>query len=786
MKKNGPDLTRLRDILKRDSRLDLPVVPLRDAVIFPKEKTELLIGRTPSRKALHEASRTGGLVFTVCQRDKNINKPLEKDLFSVGTVCRILSVEEQHGIPSRVTLQGLRRARIREYTEASVTVRLLGPAATPDAHEADEWFSILEKQTFKVIKNSPGIASGEMETAFKSRNTELIFHLLETGASPKTATRQKLLEMESMEERISCLLTQLRSSSANERMKSAVAEKVRIRLENTQKEFFLHEQLKEVRKDLGKEGDEQTLIEDLKNRAAEAQLPPHAATRFERELHRLSSIPQFSPEAGVLSGYLDWLLELPWHISKDDEKDIRVIEKDLNRTHFGLDDVKKAILEYVAVNILAGDAGRGSILCLTGPPGTGKTTLAMSIAAALKRDFVRMSLGGLRDEAEIRGHRRTYIGALPGRIIQNMRKAGSRNPVFLLDEIDKMGQDHRGDPASALLEVLDPEINESFQDNYLELEYDLSRVLFITTSNAIHTVPEPLRDRMEVVHISGYTREEKVEIGHNYLFPKQKERAGLKKSRLRMPRPLTAQIIDNYTKEAGVRKLEQQLRKICRKTAFRVLAEPETGNIKVDQTLLEEMLGQPHFRKKQRHKKGIPGLAHGLAWTETGGQVLDVEARSLPGNGKISLTGKLGDVMQESAQAALSHIRSICTQWKPDFRFDERDFHIHVPEGAIPKDGPSAGITMASALLSAIIDAPLLSNFAMTGEISLLGNVLPVGGLKEKILAAKRFGLKRIILPEQNRRDIEELKPGVRRGISFSFATTMDDVIRLVLPKLFK
>jgi len=777
-------MPRLRQLLNQGSRLELPVVPLREAVVLPKEKAELLIGRTPSCKALHEAKQGRGLVFTVCQRKKNLNKPLEKDLFTIGTVCHIISVEEQHGGPSRVILQGLRRARIQECEESAATVRLLSPVTLPDPGELNGWLKALEKQIMGMIKKRSGFQSREFAAAFQSKNPELLFQLLYTGSSLNTMQQQQILEMNSLETRIAFMLTQLRSTPGNDAMKSATEEKVRIRLENTQKEFFLHEQLKEVRKALGKEGDEQSLIDELKLRAAEENLPPHAARRFDRELQRLKTIPQFSPEAGILNGYLDWLLELPWHTSKDDEKNIKIIQRDLNTTHFGLDEVKKTILEYVAVNILAGDEGGGSILCLTGPPGTGKTTLAMSIASALKRDFVRMSLGGLHDEAEIRGHRRTYIGAMPGRIIQNLRKAGSRNPVFLLDEIDKMGQDHRGDPASALLEVLDPEINDSFQDNYLELEYDLSRVLFITTANAIHTVPEPLRDRMEVVHISGYTRDEKMEIGHRFLFPRQKTRAGLKKNRLILPKALIGYIIDNYTREAGVRKLEQMLRKICRNRAFQILAEPETGNIKIDTALLEEMFGQPRYKQNRQSRKSSVGLAHGLAWTETGGQLLDVETRSLPGSGKISLTGKLGDVMRESAHAALSHIRSVCIKWKPNFDFGSRDFHIHVPEGAIPKDGPSAGITIASALLSAITEQPLLSTFAMTGEISLLGNVLPVGGLKEKILAARRFGVKRIILPEQNQRDVEALQPGVRRGVSFSYVATMDDVIKLVLPKL--
>jgi ATP-dependent Lon protease len=603
--------------------------------------------------------------------------------------------------------------------------------------------------------------------------------LIASHLTLKLADKQRILEAIGVRQRLETINSILAKEIEILELERKINARVRKQMEKTQKEYYLREQLKAIQKELG-EREEGSEALEYRERLAEADLPPEVEERVKKEIARLEKMPSMAAEAAVVRTYLDWLLELPWRYKTEDRLDLDIAQRVLDEDHYGLKKVKERILEYLAVSQLTKKL-KGPILCLVGPPGVGKTSLAKSIARALERKFVRISLGGVRDEAEVRGHRRTYVGALPGRIIQGMRQAGSQNPVFLLDEIDKMSMDFRGDPSAALLEVLDAEQNHTFSDHYIELPFDLSHVFFLTTANTTHTIPRALLDRMEVIHLPGYTEEEKVNIAARYLAPKQKEEHGLSKKQLTLTENTYKQIIREYTREAGVRNLERSLATICRKAA-REIIQSGSKQVKVTPRNLKRYLGVARFRYGVAGQVDEVGVATGLAWTEVGGDVLSVEVSVVPGKGKLNLTGQLGEVMQESAQAAFSYVRSRAQELQIAAGFHEEvDIHIHVPEGAIPKDGPSAGITMAAALVSALSNKAIRADVAMTGEITLRGRVLPVGGIKEKMLAAHRAGIKKVLLPVENKRDLEEIPRNVKRDLQFVFVEHMDQVLKEAL-----
>lgn len=783
MKKNGPDG------LIQGGTAALPYLPLRNRVLFPGTRGEFIIGRSNSLQALETAlEHNAGKVFVTLQKDADLLNPdAAKDLYATGTVCRISrndSPDQPEKTPVTVELTCLYRAGALSWDEGTVTVKRLTETAIPEEEieQIQLDFRLILKE---ILPDEASDLLPKLTSALRSGRIFQLIHRLSTVFHYSAEELQMLMEPDADLERLIRALSLAGPSQRLDHLEKHFTRKVRSRLDNLQTEFMLKEKLKQVQRELGK-AESQDPAEELREQAARVNLSPEAREKFEREILRLQRIPEMSPESGTTRSYLEWLLALPWGICPDEETDLKKIEQALHATHYGMNDVKDRILEFTAARLLAGPHARGSIICLVGPPGTGKTSLGHSIAVALQRKFVRMSLGGVRDETEIRGHRRTYVNSMPGRIIQHLRKAGTANPVFLLDEIDKLGSDFHGDPSSALLEVLDPEINHGFIDHFLEVEFDLSKILFITTANAVHTIPEPLRDRMEIIEISGYTRHEKIEIAAQHLFPKQLRRNGLSRENITAKKEIFDKVIDEYTREAGVRMLEKQLEKICRKTARELL----TGRKKrfpLDAERVTRLLGVSRYRIKDIRKESTVGLARGLAWTAAGGELLYIEARALPGSGRLHLTGKLGEVMKESAQAARSYARELLHTRKiplPAGEIATLDIHVHVPAGAIPKDGPSAGATIAVAIISALFHRPVNAAIAMTGEISLLGEILPVGGLKEKVLAAKRNGIFQILVPDENRPDIEELAAEVTEGITFHYMETMDQVLSHTIPGL--
>ncbi len=754
-------------------------IPLKNRVVFPGLPIEITIGRKASLTSLKKSQLEDGLIVLVTQLNEATDTPNFSEIYHVGCISKISHINKVNENRYDVTFEPISRIRIiKEINHQLVSIKLLFDDLNNIPEDGSDDYNFYIENLKDEFQKVTGLS---LENSYIS--LQAIFNEMIEGSEISIEQLQKLLSINSFEKRFARLFLDLSNNRAKNKLVNPIAKKVHKRLQAIQQEMFLNEQLKEIRKETGNENNDGLNKDEFSKKAEGIPLSKEARTKFEKELKRLASIPSFSPEAGILKQYIDIILELPWGKKDIEEKNISIIEKELNDSHFGMNDVKEQILDFVAARNLAGDKSRSSILCLTGPPGTGKTTLASSIAKALKRKFIRISLGGARDEAEIRGHLRTYIGAMPGRIIQNIKKAGTSNPLFLLDEIDKLGNDFRGDPAAALLEVLDPEINDSFVDRYLDIEFSLRDVFFITTSNAIHNIPGPLRDRMEIIQIAGYTEEEKVNIATKHLIPKEYDYAGIKKGNLSINKSSLKKVIRDYTKEAGVRSLERNLRKICRKTARKIL-EGNKEKIILNDEIILEFLGASKFRKDSIAKSTRIGLAYGLAWTPSGGEVLKIEARAIPGKGKLLLTGKLGDVMKESCQAALSFARELSSEIDQKIDFSNLDIHIHVPEGAIPKDGPSAGITIASTILSAIFKKKLSSGFAMTGEISLLGDVLRIGGLKEKLLAAKRSGLTKLIIPEYNRDDITDLSEIVTNGIKINYVSNMGQVLDLILPDL--
>lgn len=761
------------------TRRQMPLLPLRGILVFPYMVVHLDVGREKSIAAMEEAMVQDKQILLATQKDPRVDEPGPDDIYSVGTIAEVKQLIKIPGGTIRVLVEGIARARIRSFLDNERFYLVEADEYAEEPAEGPEVEALTRSIIFQFeqyVKLSKKIPPETVVSIVTVEDPGRLADIIGAHLNLKQEDKQKLLEAVDLMERLETLYGILSRELEILELERKIGARVRKQMEKTQKEYYLREQLKAIQRELGERGDEENEAEEFKERIAKANLPPDVREKAEREADRLSKMPPMAAEAVVVRTYLEWLLALPWEFQTEDRLDLDRAEQILNEDHYGLKKVKERILEYLAVRKLA-EKMKGPILCLVGPPGVGKTSLAKSVARAMERRFVRVSLGGVRDEAEIRGHRRTYVGALPGRIIQGMRQAGSKNPVFLLDEIDKMSMDFRGDPSAALLEVLDPEQNNSFSDHYIEIPFDLSRVFFITTANTTHTIPRPLLDRMEVIHLPGYTEEEKVNIGRRFLLPKQIREHGLKPGQLSLSDNTLKALIRVYTREAGVRNLERSLATLCRKAA-REIVQGRQKEVRITSRNLNVYLGPPRYRFGLAEKTNEVGVATGLAWTEVGGDVLSVEVSVMRGKGNLTLTGQLGDVMRESAQAGYTYVRARARELTvPEDFHEKQDVHIHVPEGAIPKDGPSAGITMATALASALSGRAVRRDVAMTGEITLRGRVLPVGGIKEKVLAAHRAGIKTVILPEENRKDLEEIPRHVRRSLRFVFVRSMDEVL---------
>ena len=777
-----PMISGLDDSLEIPTQI--PILPLRRVVIFPGMVVPLAASRHSSITLVDEATAGNRLIGAIAQKKAETDEPGVNDIHTVGTVCRVEKLLRQDENQRTIIVQGLKRFRVKKwikekpYFAAEIEIMTERVEKTKEI----EAFTLnLKRLATRMVELSPNIPT-EVAAAIQSITGEpgVLLDFVAGGLSGDIEKRQEILGTLDIKERFGKVNAMLTRQVEILELGDKIQSQVRNTIDKTQKEYVLREQLKAIQQELGEKDRTKAEIDELGQKIKKAKMTPEADKEARRELDRMSSMPPAAPEYSVIKTYIQWLTELPWSVSTEDKLEIPKVEEVLEEDHYDLEKVKQRVLEYLAVRKLKPDA-KGPILCFVGPPGVGKTSLGRSIARALGRKFVRISLGGVRDEAEIRGHRRTYIGALPGRIIQGIRKAGSNNPVFMLDEVDKIGADFRGDPSSALLEVLDPEQNNSFSDHYLNVSFDLSKVMFITTANILDPIPPALKDRMEVMELPGYIPEEKLAIAKKYLVPRQMEENGIKNGKLKIGDSALMGIITSYTREAGVRNLEREIATICRRTA-RKIAEGRHKPKTVQKKDLSGYLGPEHFLPEIAERTARPGVATGLAWTPAGGELIFVEATKMPGKGNLSLTGQLGEVMKESAQAALSYIRSNGKQFHVPQNFASRyDIHIHVPAGAIPKDGPSAGVTIFTALASLLSGKPVHNNIAMTGEITLRGLILPVGGIKEKLLAAHRAGIKTVLLPEKNRKDMEEIPKNVKEKMQFRFVRTMDDVIGMAL-----
>ena len=763
----------------------LPLVPLRDMVVFPHMMQPFVVGRESSIRALEAALATPvKRLFLAAQKDPQLDEPKPEDIYEVGVVATVAQSLKLPNGHIKVMVEGVRRGRImafeRRPDHLSVAVEVL-PIRPSDVDSLRDYMAKVLSLFEQYAKLSHHLAFEGLAASLKIDDPERFADTLSAHLSVATAEKQTLLEAESPYERLQKLQDLLEVEIDKVNIDRRINNKVKKQMEKAQKEYYLNEKIKAIHQELGRKDDRTDEVEDLKKKIEAAGMPKEVKEKADQELRRLEAMPPVSAEATVSRNYIEWLVGVPWKKSSRESKDLTRAEKILNDDHYGLEKVKERILEFLAVRQLV-QKTKGSIICFVGPPGVGKTSLAKSIARSLNRQFVRLSLGGVRDEAEIRGHRRTYIGAFPGQIIQMMKKASTVNPVFLLDEVDKMSSDFRGDPASALLEVLDPEQNHSFVDHYLDVEYDLSKVMFIATANIADPIPAALKDRMELIPLTGYTPNEKVAIARQFLVTKQREANGLKAEQIEIGDDTVLAIIEHYTREAGVRNLEREIGGVCRKVARRIVQKKAETPIRVTPENLKEFLGKPRFRKRLKGEVSEVGIATGLAWTEAGGEILMTETSLLKGKGNLTITGSLGDVMQESARAAVSYVRSRAEMYDADPNFHEKyDIHIHVPEGAIPKDGPSAGITMAVSLFSAVTKIPVLKDVAMTGEITLRGKVLPVGGIKDKVLAAYRAGIRTIILSSENDKDLDDLPEEIRSEMEFHLVSTMDEVIKIAM-----
>lgn len=763
-----------------------PMVPIRDVVIFPFTKVAFKIGRPGSVRALEEALATDRIIFLATQHDATVDEPAPDQIFTVGTLGRILQSQRQDNGQIKVVVEGRERATMVRVENRSGAFTALVRRA-PVVHEGNMRMDIMLQRIHTLVEQhmriAPDAQSDALQTALRNQDPAHMSDALASQLRIAVDEKQALLETFSVHARLSRLVEILEVELEKRQLDRTVQTRVKRQMEKAQREYYLNEQIKAIHKELGRK-DEKAELEELRKKIEEAGMSEEAKDKALQELHRLEAMPPMSAEGTVSRTYIDWLVSVPWKNRSEEIEDLDSAEVVLHDDHYGLEKIKERILEYLAVRQLV-ENPKGSILCFVGPPGVGKTSLGKSIAKATGRKFVRLSLGGVRDEAEIRGHRRTYIGALPGQIIQMMKKAGTINPLILLDEVDKLGSDFRGDPSAALLEVLDPEQNHTFQDHYLDVEYDLSRVFFIATANVLHTIPPALQDRLEILRLSGYTEREKLEIAKRHLVPKQAEGNGLQKEQFEFTDEGILEIIRFYTREAGVRNLEREIGSCLRKVARKLVTDKADGKTFKDFITPErvrEMLGPIKFRQQELESESEIGLATGLAWTEVGGDVLQIEATLVNGRGGVTLTGKLGDVMQESAQAALTCIKARAERLGMNIEFiRKKDLHIHVPEGAIPKDGPSAGITMATAMASVLMRVPVRRDLAMTGEITLRGKVLPIGGVKEKLLAAHRFGVKTIILPKDNEKDLVEIPEEVRNELKIHLAETIEDVLDIAL-----
>jgi ATP-dependent Lon protease len=768
--------------LKKVERL--PMIPIRDVVVFPHMMIPFVIGRPSSVRALEFALEGSKRVFLATQMDASVDDPRDTDIYLVGTVASIVQSVKLSDGNIKVLVEGIQRVRALRYSQ------------DPGFYVADveliEETSVSSARTSLLVKRLQAVFE-QFSKLSHHINYDAIINAMRTLEPHKLADnicanlpigleeKQQLLETIDLAERIEKINEIIEVEMEKIKVDRNIQGRVKRQMEKAQKEYYLNEKMKAIQKELGRK-DEKSELEELKKQVETARMPVDAREKALKEIQRLEMMPPMSAESTVSRTYLDWLLAMPWHRKSREVRDINWSKQVLEDDHYGLEKIKDRILEFLAVRSLV-KKPLGTILCFVGPPGVGKTSLGKSIARATGRQFVRLSLGGVRDEAEIRGHRRTYIGALPGQIIQYMKKAGTRNPVFMLDEVDKMSTDFRGDPSSALLEVLDPEQNSMFVDHYLDTEFDLSMVMFIATANVLHTIPRPLQDRMEVIHLSGYTENEKLEIAKRFLIPKQMEANGLKASQISFTDDALLEIIRRYTRESGVRNLEREIGSVCRKTAKRIVTGEITENA-ITPGEVGKLLGPAKFRVQGIGEYNQVGLTTGLAWTEVGGEVLQTEATLMEGKGQLSLTGKLGEVMQESARAAMTFVRSRASEFGIERGFHRKmDMHIHIPEGAIPKDGPSAGITMATTIVSALTKIPVRKDVAMTGEITLRGKVLPIGGVKEKLLAAHRAGIRDVILPKENEKDLQDIPRDILDVLSVNLVETMDEVLEIALER---
>jgi len=775
-----------------DKSNSLPLLPLRDIVVFPGMIVPLFVGRDKSIKALNEVMKTNKKIILVAQKNAEIDEPAEKDLYSFGCEGKVLQLLKLPDGTVKVLVEGVHRVKIIECKEDKDFLKSFVEIVKDKIDSPKEDLLALSTAIVRKLEKLTNLnrkISQELMTSIKQqRNPSIVADHISGQLNISIFDKQKLLEIIDLKTRLEKLMDHINNEMNVIGVEKRIRGRVKNQMEKTQREYYLNEQMKAIQKELGEIEDGKDEIAQLQKSIIKAKMTKEATKKCLSELKKLKSMSAMSAEATVVRNYLDWMVELPWgnnnNSKKTDSITISDAQKVLDEDHYGLEKVKERILEYLAVQKRVGKI-KGAILCLVGPPGVGKTSLGKSIARATGRKFVRMSLGGIRDEAEIRGHRRTYIGSLPGKIIQMMKKAGTKNPLFLLDEIDKVGTDYRGDPSSALLEALDPEQNVTFNDHYLEVDYDLSDVMFVTTANTLNILP-PLLDRLEVIRIPGYTEDEKINIANNYLIPKQIKENGIKNDEWELGTDVLKDIIQSYTKEAGVRNLEREISKVARKTVKNILSD-KIKKLKINKENLSDYLGVKKFKYNEIESNNKIGVATGLAWTEFGGEILKIESAVMPGKGKMQITGQLGNVMQESVKAAKSYIRSKSLEYGiiPPV-FEKKDFHIHVPEGATPKDGPSAGIAMVTSIISSITGIPIDRNVAMTGEVTLRGNVLPIGGLKEKLLAAHRARISTILIPDENKKDLAEIPKKILNDIKIITVKTVDEVLKIALTKPLK
>ncbi len=765
----------------------LPLLPLRDIVVFPHMIVPFVVGRQSSIKALDHALLHGGRIFLAAQKDASVDLPSSAEIFRVGTISNVIQNQKLSSGNMKVLVEGIERAQVVDlkikkgsFTEVIIRPMPITVELNPEMEDLmQEAVALFEK----YIKLSRNITYEALVSTIRVDNPSRLADTIAAHTAVKVEEKQQLLETLNPKEQLEKLIELLEIEIGKLRVDRRVNDRVKKQMEKAQKEYYLNEKLKAIQQELNRKDGKHTEIQAFRERIDKTKLSKEARKKAQEEMERLEAMPPMSAEATVSRNYLEWLLSVPWGVKSRESRDIKRAARILDEDHYGLEKVKERIIEYLAVRQLVTSI-KGSILCFVGAAGVGKSSLASSIARATGRKFVRLSLGGVRDEAEIRGHRRTYIGAFPGQIIQMMKKASTINPVFLLDEVDKMSMDFRGDPSAALMEVLDPEQNKGFVDHYLDVAYDLSQIMFIGTANVLHTIPPALRDRMEVLRLPGYTQHEKLQIAKNFLLKKQLKAHGLTKKKIEFTDEAIINIIEKYTREAGVRNLEREIASICRKVAKKVIADNQQSFTIATAKDVEEYLGVPRYHRPKSEKKNEVGLAFGVAWTEMGGEILPTESTIMSGKGKLTLTGQLGGVMQESAQAGLSYIRSNAAKLGIDPNFYRKiDIHIHIPEGSIPKDGPSAGLTMAISLISALTDIPVRSDVAMTGEITLRGKVLPVGGLKEKILAAHRSEIYNIIIPKENQKELAEIPEEIKKSLKIYLVETIEEALPLALEK---